>query len=268
VAVAPDGTAQGGSAYTYSDGTWSPAVLIDEHSDAVLQGISCPTVTFCVAVDNDGYSFTDRFGVWSTNQPILEEPGASDPHLRGVSCSSPSFCMTVGTARGGASPSYGFIYTGGVKWSRTALVEPAKSKRNLTSVSCPAQNFCVAVDGGAVPGAGPGRVFFYSRGRWSKGDRIDTAINSDPNEEFSGLTSISCATTRFCAAVGVHNSSPVTKPGSTSDDVFVYSNGRWSHGQRLDPTGNGLGSVSCPTTSFCVATSANSAYTYTSTSGS
>ena len=68
--------------------------------------------------------------------------------------------------------------------------------------------------------------------RWSGGKRIDSA---------SGLTSVSCASTDFCAAV------------DSSGGAFVYSNGSWSPGQRL--SSDGLSAVSCPTAGFCAATS-------------
>jgi hypothetical protein len=45
-----------GAVIIYSGGTWSDPVSIDSGSE--LTGVSCPSSTFCVAVDNGGNAFT------------------------------------------------------------------------------------------------------------------------------------------------------------------------------------------------------------------
>jgi serine/threonine protein kinase len=75
---------------------------------------------------------------------------------------------------------------------------------------------------------------------WSGGQRIDTA---------DGLTSVSCASADFCAAV------------DAAGNALTDSSGKWSGPHRL--SSNGLSWVSCPTAGFCVATSNGSLlYTY------
>jgi serine/threonine protein kinase len=75
---------------------------------------------------------------------------------------------------------------------------------------------------------------------WSGGRRIDTA---------DGLTSVSCASTDFCAAA------------DSGGNAFTYAGGSWSAPHRL--SSDGLSWVSCPTAGFCVATSNGSVlYTY------
>ena len=75
---------------------------------------------------------------------------------------------------------------------------------------------------------------------WSAGQRIDAG---------HGLTSVSCASADFCAAV------------DSGGNAFTKSGGSWSPSQQL--SSNGLSWVSCPTAGFCVATSNGSLlYTY------
>jgi hypothetical protein len=47
-----------GSEYTYSGGSWSVGQRIDNNNNDLLNSVSCPTASFCVAVDNNGYEFT------------------------------------------------------------------------------------------------------------------------------------------------------------------------------------------------------------------
>ena len=75
---------------------------------------------------------------------------------------------------------------------------------------------------------------------WSGGQRIDTA---------AGLTSVSCASSDFCAAA------------DSGGNALTYSGGSWSAAQHL--SSDGLSWMSCPTAGFCVATSNGSLlYTY------
>lgn len=61
-AVAGVGNDQGGDALTYSGGAWSPPARIDTTG---LDGVSCASASFCVAVDDGGQAFTYP----ASNQP-------------------------------------------------------------------------------------------------------------------------------------------------------------------------------------------------------
>jgi serine/threonine protein kinase len=78
---------------------------------------------------------------------------------------------------------------------------------------------------------------------WSGGQRIDTA---------DGLTSVSCASSDFCAAA------------DSGGNAFTYSGGSWSAPRHLGSSA--LSWMSCPTAGFCVATS-NSSVLYTYSGG-
>jgi hypothetical protein len=174
-----------------------------------LSSVSCPSASFCVAVDSAGNALTFDGTAWSA-------PASIDPthSLTSVSCASASFCVAV--------DNYGSAVTDrdGTAWSAPASIDPTHS---LTSVSCASASFCVAVDnsGNAVTDTG---------GMWSAPASIDPTHS---------LSSVSCPSSSFCLAVDV-------------DSYFVtYEAGAWS-----PPVGlviAQLSSVSCPSISFCTA---------------
>ena len=67
---------------------WSAATLIDPPS-GYLTSVSCPTATFCLAVDGNGNFFTYESGVWSSSGKF---GGVS---VTSISCPTSSFCAAV-----------------------------------------------------------------------------------------------------------------------------------------------------------------------------
>jgi hypothetical protein len=118
-------------------------------------------------------------------------------------------------------------------WSGGQRIDAADG---LTAVSCASADFCAAVDSA-------GNAFTDSSGSWSAPKRLSS----------DGLTWVSCPTAGFCVA---------TSDGSF---VYTYANGKWSSPAELFGT-NGqpahLTSVSCISTTFCVASGNMHAYTY------
>jgi hypothetical protein len=217
---------------------WSAVRDVDPGSKSNL-GISsnsCPTTSFCMAVDSNGRSLSYSRGKWSA-------PDSIDPYgiLNSVSCPTTSFCMAVDS--NGVSLSY---FNG--KWSKPDTIDPQSSTTGnglgMSSVSCPTTSFCMAVDD-------LGNALSYDNGKWSAPDSIDPQSAKNHNAGTFGLTSVSCPTTSFCMAVDVLG------------NALSYDNGRWSAPDSIDPqsstagNGNGMSSVSCPTTSFCMAVDAD-----------
>ncbi len=104
----------------------------------------------------------------------------------------------------------------------------------LESISCPSVNYCKALDSS-------GRVFTYSNGKWSKSIQIR-------NNYQKFFYSISCPDRTFCLAVGGRYL-PQNKHGYFAK----YSNGEWSSFSDKLGSSSPLGSVSCVSSSFCVA---------------
>jgi hypothetical protein len=171
---------------------WSAPVPIDP--GGTLTGISCPSTTFCVAVDAAGNAAVDDAGVWSTFTAVAG-PGND---FTSVSCASRSLCVAVGSTQ---SPDYdddlAVIYNDG-SWSSNTSVSVVPGE-TLTSVSCaPNTDFCMAVGWGF---GGPGDAMVsetYDGDGW-------TAYDDGSGYGSSGdqLTTVSCASPTFCVTGGI-----------------------------------------------------------------
>ena len=190
-----------------------------DHQAGNFRSISCPTSTFCMAVDESGNNALRWNGVaWSA--PVSIDPGGYRVELTSVSCASRSFCAAVDTL--------GRVLTwAGWRWSAPLPVDPHGA--GLESVSCPTPWYCVAVDGN-------GNAVSWNGETWSPPVRID--------DTGTGVQSVSCASASFCAA------------GDWGGDVVTWNGSTWSKPRLVDPTtastGGGIGSMSCPTSTFCV----------------
>jgi len=173
-----------------------------------LSSVSCPSASFCIAVDSAGNALTFNGTSWSV--PISIDASMA---LSSVSCASASFCVAVDTT--GNEVTYN-----GSTWSAPISIDASMA---LSSVSCASASFCVAVDT-------TGNEVTYNGSTWSAPVSIDAAHN---------LSSVSCPSASFCLAVDINS-------------YFVtYESGSWSQ-----PAGlviEQLSSVSCPSASFCTA---------------
>jgi hypothetical protein len=231
--------------------TFSAPKQIDLAQNAPAS-VSCPTSTFCAAVDEAGNALTYNGSHWSAPQGV--DVGNE---LTAVSCSSAEFCLAMDSS-GNA------LFYNGSGWTdpeavANAILGPAP----ITSVSCTSAVFCVAVDSShsayIYDGAGwttdlsvtdpgtnsvsctsptfcvdvtkDGTATFYNGAGWGSPEDVDSN---------GGLNSISCPTSRFCLAV------------DTRGSYLTYSGSTWSSPLRIDTRGS-LNSVSCPTMSFCAA---------------
>jgi hypothetical protein len=210
---------------TTSAGNCSTAGIYADPRTGVLDSISCPTASFCAAVDGNGDALTARAAGrhrigWSRAQDIDPIAGI----LNSVSCPTADFCMAVDTM-GRA------LEWNGTSWSKPiwSASSPADTSGGaLASVSCASESFCVAVDGN-------GRAITWNGASWSAPVTIDTA---------GGLTSVSCPVAGFCVAVD-------------SSNRTVSGNGAsWSAPRLVSAGGGGLTSVSCTSASFCAAVDA------------
>lgn len=157
-----------GVTYRFLGGRWSagPTSAFD------LAAVSCPTASFCAAVDDllpHGHGFVFNGQHWS--RPISIGVSADS-----ISCPTTTFCAAV-------SQTGKVLYYKNGAWSKATSIDASGT---LTSVSCASASFCVAVDAN-------GNALADSNGRWSKPAVIDDA---------GSLAGVSCPTTTFCVAVG------------------------------------------------------------------
>jgi hypothetical protein len=244
-------------------GEWLGPTAVDPGIE--VQAQSCASASFCMAVGYKGSmasAVTYDGSAWG--EASLIEPEAQ---LFSVSCPSASFCMAMdGLGRA--------LTYDGSSWSTSDAFAKGKG---LTSVSCASSVFCVAV-------GGAGYAATYDGSDWSAPTQIDPggnmsiscssqtfcmAVNSagyalrydgaswsgpvvvDPKEN-AYLHSVTCPSASFCAA------------GASSGEVFTFDGSTWSGPQQVGISST-IASVSCHSSSFCVAVSGEEATTYNGT---
>ena len=185
-----------------------------------LYGLSCPSTSFCAAVDDIGNVLTSTNP--DGNSPSWMVTQATGPALLSISCASASLCVATDVS--------GDVVTStnpnGGTWTTTNVdgAEP------IFAVSCPTASFCAAVDdaGNLLTSTNP------AAGPW-------TVTNIDGSAFING---ISCPTPSFCAAV------------DDGGNVLVSTDptggaGAWT-GRAVDGA-NSLQAISCVATALCVA---------------
>ena len=188
---------------------WSPSQLIDGGNK--LDSVSCPSSTFCMAVDNRGDAVTWNGQIWSSPVSL-----ASSITLNSVSCPTTSFCAAV--------DSTGDAFT----WNGSSWTEKsgADGTHNLKAVSCPSTSLCIAIDA-------RGYALSWNGSAWSS-----TAYDADGSHS---INSVSCPNTSTCIAVD-SSGEALSWPGSNS---------AWTELTSGAVDTNALSAISCPTTSFC-----------------
>jgi hypothetical protein len=198
--------------------TWSSPVSLYGYSGAgFLSSVSCPSASFCMAVDGSGNALSYNGSAWSTPVSIN---GTNS--LNSVSCPSASFCMAVDGS--GNALSYN-----GSAWSTPVSINGTNS---LNSVSCPSASFCMAGDyygNYIVYGVSPTYIPI------SPTRICDTRKSSSSNQCNNGVAS--------SGSIGPNSSIDVnvsgTGPGGTLDNVPASATTIVINVTVTNPTSNG-----------------------------
>ena len=205
-----------------------------------LTGVTCPTETFCAAVDTVGNLITTRnptggAASWNVSRlgkllTGMEYPG----QLSDVFCESPGLCVLLGANDIVTSSTP----TAGVAgWKLTHLTEPG---HYLSAVTCPSSTFCVAVDqfGDVITSSNPtgGAAAWITT-------NVEGVPLDDPNAQGVSLSDVSCPSIGFCVAIDSGN--VVTSRNPTGGAAA------WAMAN-VDSS-NDVQGVSCPTINLCVA---------------
>jgi hypothetical protein len=146
-----------------------------------MSGVSCASVSFCIAVgtagdrgDVGGLVDVDVDGTWTGTQLYDDRTlGLGGGGLVAVACSAVNSCLAAGPG--------GYVWhDDGTGWT----VDIADRMGDVTGLSCPEASRCVAVDDN-------GDMVNDQAGAW--GPPLNVA---------AGLTGLSCSSTRFCISVG------------------------------------------------------------------
>ena len=208
----------------------------------LLNGVSCVSTSFCVAVGQSN-SVTGLFTeVWNgTSWKILTAPGSGA--LASVSCPAVNFCAAVGaTIPAGGSPSAEIDLWNGHSWS---AVSPAPGFTTLTSVSCVSASFCGAV--GAGSSGQDAQV--WNGHSWSV---QPTPVPSGASPQDVNFNGVSCTAPNACEAVGGYFTA--TLQGATLAEV--WNGTAWAIQPTPSPMpaqGPSLSAVWCTSTAACTA---------------
>ncbi len=236
----------GGEIWTNTDPLLEDANWFQANIVLSLYGVSCPSVSFCAAVDDIGnvltstdprtthgglkYCVTSDFCVIShhTGHALTSPPAnrwqvtkATDAALMSIACPNTALCVAtdvsgdVVTSSDPTGPS--------TAWTTTDV----DGDEQINDVSCPTSGFCAAVDdaGDVLTSTNP------RRGPWTRMN-VDGATPID---------AIDCPRSTFCVAVDYAGKILVSTAPTAS---------RWTI-RRVDP-GHELLAVSCVSMTLCV----------------
>jgi hypothetical protein len=211
----------GGSiAHTLAEGwngaSWTIQSTTDPSgsSGAGLSGVSCPSLTTCVAVgdwSNGGntYNLAER---WTGSGWFFELPtdrSSSFNALSGVSCASATACMAVGYYSDpvtGFPKTVGELSSGTASWTQQPAPSPGQTHSYLFGVSCAAaQASCTAVGSfDSIIGIDETLGDFWGGSNWAFGSTPTVPL------ENTYLRGVSCTSATVCAAVGYYKNSSGT----------------------------------------------------------
>lgn len=227
--------------------SWSEAQQISSDKFDRIEGISCPSESFCAAYDFAGafdsvdvFTSTNPTGgaaVWNTAHTQGSAP--YDSLLFGISCPSSSLCVAVGfeevlfSANPAESPS---------TW-HTVDLDGVVGVGQLVGIDCPSVSLCVAVNyfGDIFTSTNP----TGPASAWVRAPEVDP----DADLLF-GYGTVSCASVTLCVAI-LHGSGNVLTSTDPTGGVAAWSVTELMPPPTIFPPEGGLGSLSCSPESLC-----------------
>jgi hypothetical protein len=162
-----------------------------------LTAVSCPSVSYCMAVSDDGIAIAWNGTTWSS----LPSPANPIENLiNGVACPAANDCMAVGfeTASGTTDLAEAWSWNG-TKWMNTHAFNTGSTQNSLSAIWCASASDCEAVgshenDNGSKPN-------FPLAEKWNGSTWADQPTTGSPS---AGLTGVACITASQCEAVGIN----------------------------------------------------------------
>jgi hypothetical protein len=229
-----------GAAYTWNGEHWSSAMLLAgalaSTTTIEVTSVSCPSSSFCMAVDNAGDDFLFDGHRWSAPVHFDSTPSNGDTSgPSSVSCSSPTSCMVVDAD--------GFA----LQWRGNSWVPPVDATPPpLDAVSCPSRNWCLAMNSDSYASTWNGRTWtgprFVDPDSMAISQRPSTTPVSWGEGDF-GLLSVSCASRTFCVAI------------DDAGYAVSFDGTSWSSPISIGPGLDNRDMIACSAPRFCVVTS-------------
>jgi hypothetical protein len=206
------------------------------------------------------------FASWLAPGPALAGPfrehssvlaGTSSNSLDAISCPSITFCMAVGTSTDTSGDFPLSEKWNGTTWSRGGMPDPSSSTYALVfGVSCTSSTSCTAAGSYRNPGK-TGNLLAFAE-HWN-GRTWAISVLGAPKAPAGSVTnaeavSVSCTSATRCRAVGDDANQTY---GTDVVEVWSWNGSSWTWVTVPKPSGStayALDSISCTSTSYCVAT--------------
>ncbi|MFZ0040155.1 MAG: hypothetical protein WAK93_02530 [Solirubrobacteraceae bacterium] len=220
---------------------WAAPVRVDANP---IEGLSCPSVSLCVAVDNHGRAVDSTSPLaggkgWES----VDTDGSN--FLAAVSCPARNLCVAVdGAGNIATTDAPGAASDWAVGHVDSSVTEPSPyggGPELLRGLSCPSTKLCVAVDS-------VGNVVYS--GNPAGGPTAWIVAHIDNNSDYgcaggglncqAPLMGVSCPSVSLCSAVDF-----------TGNILRSTTPTAWSSSYVGGAPPKSLWSVSCPTTSLC-----------------
>jgi hypothetical protein len=236
--------------------TWSVVPSINPRpasTSNTLSSVSCVSATSCMAVGETDYksgAVVNLAESWRRSFYLVKvlQPGPSVA-LGNVSCVSSDSCFVFGLTANAITAFANWRNARVTKWS----LLPGGNNIDLRALSCPAATRCVAVGFGGQGTLRKTLVESWSGKRWS----VARSPNRRPSHDYDDLNSVSCASPRFCVAVGTYGLQIRTRLSSSKTLVEMWNGTRWSvvpsRNAGLPSDFDFLNSVACYSPTFCIA---------------
>jgi len=251
-----DGTADRTLAMAWDGSTWAlqttPNIGSGVGDDNELDGVSCVSTSFCVAVGNyyTGTSQHTLAMVWDGSAWTLQSsPNAyvgNDNYLNGISCLSASFCVATGAADNGTNYETLAMVWNGSAWTLQSSPNVGTGQSNrLEGVSCVSESFCVATGDYRIPGFYRTMAMVWDGATWALASTPNVGVGSN---EING---VSCASASLCVMVGYHETA-----GADGTTAIVWDGSAWtvqSTPNAVVDQNNHLNAVACVSDRQCVA---------------
>ncbi len=198
-------------------------------------------------------------GVWTPVQALLPKGGKPPANLHAVACWSATACVATGGYYDSSGVFQGLIESlSGGAWIPTKAPLPRGVADDLNvylaGVACPAPGWCVVTGSYGVGTGAVGLIETLTGGLWTAAEA--PLPRGAANNAIVGLRALTCPSTSSCVATGDYVDSSNHGQGL----IESFSGGTWtatkaplSPGAASDPEA-GLGALTCPSTSSCVAT--------------
>jgi hypothetical protein len=220
--------------YTYNGSSWSALHQLNSSVTEATVGfaVSCPTTSFCLAVDGNFNWYTYNGSTWSAAQ-VIDSSTLEGIVIGEVSCASATFCEA---AFGQQTVTYN-----GSSWSAPIKVPvgsegSSSSTPSIEALSCASSTLCAGV---GTTSNNQGYLDTFNGTAWATPQIKKTGLGPQ------AFVSVSCPTTSFCMAPGL-------------DGWVTYNGTSWGAPQTFSDPGGPVGqgplyanAVSCTSAKFC-----------------